>query len=312
MDASGSNAADPFVIRREFDAPRARVFKAWTDRADLMRWWGPKGFTLRSCTIDLRPGGVFHYELQTPDGSSMWGRWVFREIVAPERLVVVTSFSDEAGGVTRHPMAPEWPLEMVATTTFTEQNGRTLLTLRWAPLNPTEAERRAFAAGRDSMQQGWTGTLDQLAEHLEQPREQAMLHLNPYLAFDGRCEEAFRFYAQSLGGKIAMMMTYGESPMAEQTPAELRGKIMHARLTVGDKVLMGSDAPPHMFAEPKGFHVSVVVDDPAEAERMFNALAEGGTIQMSLGETFWAQRFGMLVDRFGIPWMVNCEKPATA
>jgi PhnB protein len=136
------------------------------------------------------------------------------------------------------------------------------------------------------------------------------MQLNPYLAFNGQCEEAFKFYEQCLGGKIAMMMRYGESPMAEQTPAAARNNIAHARLVLGDKVLMGSDRPPGREGATQGFHVSLGPDDPAEAERIFNALAEGGRVDMPIQQTFWAARFGMLVDRFGIPWMVNCEQPA--
>ncbi len=136
------------------------------------------------------------------------------------------------------------------------------------------------------------------------------MQMNPYLIFDGQCAAAFKFYEQCLGAKTATMMTYGESPMAEQTPPEQRGAVMHARLTVGDAVLMGSDAPAGRYQKPAGFHLTLVTKDPAEAERVFGALAEGGTAQMPLQETFWAVRFGMLVDRFGTPWMVNCEKPA--
>jgi PhnB protein len=136
------------------------------------------------------------------------------------------------------------------------------------------------------------------------------MQLNPYLTFNGQCEAAFKFYERCLGGKIEFMLTHGDSPMAQQTPAGWRNKIMHARLVVGDKVLMGSDAPPERYEGPKGFSVSLGIETPAEAERIFNALAENGTVQMPLQETFWALRFGTLVDRFGIPWMVNCERPA--
>ncbi len=98
--------------------------------------------------------------------------------------------------------------------------------------------------------------------------------------------------------------------MAQQVPSEWRNKIIHARLTVGDNVLMGSDAPPERYEEMKGFSVSLSVDDPAEAERIFNALVANGTVRMPLQKTFWAVRFGMLVDQFGVPWMVNCEQAA--
>jgi PhnB protein len=136
------------------------------------------------------------------------------------------------------------------------------------------------------------------------------MQLNPYLSFDGQCEAAFRFYERVLGGKIVMMFTYGESPEAEHTSPDWRGKIMHARLMLGDKALMGSDAPRDRFERPQGFHVSIGIDDPADAERIFRSLAEHGTVTMPIQQTFWAVRFGMLVDQFGIPWMINCEKNA--
>jgi PhnB protein len=136
------------------------------------------------------------------------------------------------------------------------------------------------------------------------------MQLNPYLTFNGQCEAAFTFYATVLGGKIEAMMTYGSSPMAEQTSPEWRNKIIHARLTVGDKMLMASDAPPDRYEPMKGIMVTLGIDDPGEAERIFHALSENGTVQMPIQETFWARRFGMFVDQFGTPWMVNCEKAA--
>ena len=135
------------------------------------------------------------------------------------------------------------------------------------------------------------------------------MQLNPYLSFDGRCETAFKFYEKALGGKIDAMMTYGDTPMKDQTPPEQHGKIAHARLTVGEQVLMGGDAPPARYQPPTGTTLMLGIDDPAEAERVFKALSEGGTVTMPMAETFWARRFGMLTDQFGIPWMVNCERP---
>jgi len=135
------------------------------------------------------------------------------------------------------------------------------------------------------------------------------MQLNPYLFFNGQCEAAFKFYEKVLGGKIVAMIPHEGSPAAEHVPADWRNKIMHARLAVGDMVLMGSDAPPDRAdGQMKGFSVTLGVDTPAEAERVFHALAENGTVRMAIEETFWATRFGMLVDRFGTPWMINCEK----
>ena len=136
------------------------------------------------------------------------------------------------------------------------------------------------------------------------------MRLNPYLFFNSECNAAFKFYEQCLGGKIDAMMTYGASPMAEQTPPERRDNIMHAQLTVGDIVLMGADCPPDMFEQPQGFYISLQFNNVVDAEQIFNTLAENGTIRMPLAETFWAKRFGMLVDRFGTPWMINCDQTA--
>lgn len=134
------------------------------------------------------------------------------------------------------------------------------------------------------------------------------MQLNPYLSFNGQCEAAFKFYERCLDGKIVAMMTYEGSPMEGQTPPKWRKKIMHARLMVGDEVLMGSDAPPERYEAAKGFSVTLGIENPADAERIFQALAQNGSVQMPIQETFWATRFGMLIDQFGTPWMINCEK----
>ena len=136
------------------------------------------------------------------------------------------------------------------------------------------------------------------------------MQLNPYLLFNGDCEAAFELYVKVLGGKIEAMMTHEGTPAAGQVPAEWRKKILHARMSVDGQVLLASDAPPGRYEAPKGYSVSVQLNNPVEAERIFHALAENGQVRMPIQETFWAARFGMCVDRFGIPWMINCEKAA--
>jgi len=155
-----------FVLSRTFDAPRDIVFKAFTESERMKHWWGPKGFTVIASKMDLRPGGTYHYGLKGPDGATMWGKFVYREIVVAERLVFVNSFSDENGGITRHPMSPTWPLEMLSTFSFTEEEGRTTFTVKWSPLNPSAEERATFDGAGDNMRQGWSGTMDQLAAYL--------------------------------------------------------------------------------------------------------------------------------------------------
>jgi len=132
--------------------------------------------------------------------------------------------------------------------------------------------------------------------------------VNPYLSFNGQCEAAFKFYQQCLGGQELSFHKYAGSPMESEVPAEWRDRVMHATLLCGKTALMGADAPPQYYREAQGFSVSVNVDKAEDAERVFNALAQGGKIQMPIQQTFWTARFGMLIDKFGIPWMVNCNQ----
>jgi len=165
-DSIDAHSGRAFVITRVFDAPRELVFKAWTEAERLAQWWGPKDFTMLSCDLELRPGGALHYRMRAPNGAEMWGRWVFREIVKPERLVFVVSFSNSEGAITRAPFNPDWPLEVLSTVTFTEREGRTTITMRGAPINATESERETFVSNHELMRKGWTGTMDQLADYL--------------------------------------------------------------------------------------------------------------------------------------------------
>lgn len=160
--------ATKFVISRTLNAPLDRVWRAWTEAEQMAAWWGPKGFKSDVKTLDLRPGGLFHYRLDSPQGQQMWGRMVFREIVPKERLVFINSFSDEMGGLTSHPLAPDWPQQTYTTITFSEENGKTTVTVEWVPFEATALECETFDQGRDSMQAGWTGTFDKLESHLDE------------------------------------------------------------------------------------------------------------------------------------------------
>jgi uncharacterized protein YndB with AHSA1/START domain len=154
------------TLTRVFAAPRALVFKAWTEAERLAQWWGPKGFDLHVASFDLRPGGVFHYSIQPPNGQALWGKFVYREIVAPERLVFVSSFADSAGAIIGNPWAPIWPREVLNNLVLSEQDGKTTLKIWGGPLNATEAEIAAFAAARSSLEQGFSGTFAQLDAYL--------------------------------------------------------------------------------------------------------------------------------------------------
>jgi len=161
-----AQSAKEFVISRTVDAPRDLVWKAYSEAERLAQWWGPKGCKLTVGSLDFRPGGIFHYGMEWQPGKTMWGRFVYREIVPPERLVFVSSFSDENKGVTRAPFNEHWPLEVFNVVTFEDAGGKTKITIRGAPIGPTEEERSAWEGHFDSMNQGFGGTFDALDAYL--------------------------------------------------------------------------------------------------------------------------------------------------
>ena len=165
-EKSAHLADRPFVISRVFNARRDIVWKSWTEAERLKQWWGPKGFTVHTSKVDLRPGGMFHYGMTAPDGSEMWGRFLYREIEAPRRLVCINSFSDPQGGLSRHSGHLEWPLQILSTVTFEEAGEKTTVTVHWEALEATEPERKTFDEGRQSMQMGWSGTFEQFSDYL--------------------------------------------------------------------------------------------------------------------------------------------------
>ena len=170
MTTSNDPASPPdereLVITHIFDAPRELVWQAFTESDGLARWWGPAGLTMLVHTLDLRPGGVFHYSMRSPDGHVMWGRFVYRDIQPSERIVFVSSFSDDTCAITRAPFSATWPLEILNAVTLTEHYGKTTVTLRGGPLNATDEERDTFWSAEDSVRKGFAGTLSQLAAYL--------------------------------------------------------------------------------------------------------------------------------------------------
>ena len=158
-----------FVMSRVFDAPRDLVWRCFTQVEHLKNWWGPKGVKITKAKVDFCVGGFFHYAMQPPGGDIMWGKMAYREITPQDRIVFINSFSDEAGGITRHPLAPGWPMQMLSTFTFEDMpGGKTKFTVRWSPHEATPEEQALFDSdqSRVSMTNGWTGTLDQLEAYL--------------------------------------------------------------------------------------------------------------------------------------------------
>jgi PhnB protein len=137
--------------------------------------------------------------------------------------------------------------------------------------------------------------------------KESQLEVSAYLSFKGDCEAAFKFYEEVLGGKAGLLFRYADSPMADVVPDGWESKIMHGSVRIAGNLLEGADVPPDRYEKPRGFSLSLNVANADEAERVFEKLGNGGQVWYPIAKTFWSERFGMVVDRFGIPWMINCE-----
>lgn len=278
-------------LTRELAAPRERVFAAWTDPDQAARWWMPREWTLVSCRMDVRPGGGWHRRMRGRDGSviAKWGE--YREIVAPERLVF--TYNTEFADGTVEP-------ETVVTVTFEDLGGRTRLVLR----------HEAFQSEAASLSHtgGWTGAVDRLGNHLS--ARSTTMNVQPYLYFDGRSEEAIEFYKGAIGAKVEMLMHFSDMPGDKSmiTPGS-EGKVMHACIKVGDSPIYLSDGNCRDKPTFSGITLTINATSDAEADKLFAALGQGGQIQMPIAETFFATRFGMVADKFGVSWMVLHSKP---
>lgn len=154
------------VLSRSYNAPRELVFKAWTEAEHVKNWWGPQSFTVNVYKPDIRTGGTLHYSMHSPNGHVMWGKFVYQEIIPPERLVFIDTAADEQGNAIRIPMTPPWPQELLNTITFYEQEGVTTFTLRVVPVNATEEEMNTFRSMKHRAEQGFAGAFDKLSEYL--------------------------------------------------------------------------------------------------------------------------------------------------
>lgn len=162
---AGNDKAD-LVMKRILKAPREAVWMAWTEKASLAKWWGPKGYRMEIVKLDLHPGGIFHYQMETPTGEKMWGKFTFREIIAPKKIVFIDSFADKDAHPRPNPFMPGWPLEVINTLSLEARGGETLLTLSVRPINASPEEEVVFTANRGILEQGFAGTWEQLGNFL--------------------------------------------------------------------------------------------------------------------------------------------------
>lgn len=165
---TGTALPKEFLLERTFRASKATLWKMWTQPEHMARWWGPKELKVGQSKMDFRRGGTYHYSMIGPDGTEMWGKMYYRDIVEPVRVLWVNTFSDKNGGLTRHPMAPQFPAEMLSMVTLDDAGaGQTKVTIRWYPINATPEEIAFFNGMHDGMNQGWTGSFDRLEEILK-------------------------------------------------------------------------------------------------------------------------------------------------
>jgi predicted 3-demethylubiquinone-9 3-methyltransferase (glyoxalase superfamily)/uncharacterized protein YndB with AHSA1/START domain len=281
-------AADPtLTITRVFDAPRSLVFQAWTEPERVQRWWGPKGFTTPVCEIDLRVGGVSRNCMRSPEGQDFWSRGVYREIVEPERIVCTDSFADEQGHVVspeHYGLSPEWPVEALITVTFTEQAGKTRLTLQHSLLPPGRE--------RDLCRQGWEESFDKLADYLAQASHRQTQKITPCLWFDDRAEEAVNFYVSVFpNSKIETITRYG--PAAAQAAGRPEGTVLTILFQLSGQRFMALNGGPVFTFSPA---ISFMVDcrTQEEVDELWERLSDGGEVQQC----------GWLQDRYGVSWQI--------
>lgn len=272
-----NSAVAPFTLQRTFNAPLARVWRAWTDLSQFEQWFGPKGVTCVAVTRDFRPGGVFHYRMRSADGQENWGRCAYREIVPSEKLVWVNSFSNPAGEVVPPPFPEPWPAEMLTTVTFAAVGDQTTVTVEWIPLHASEAEIRTFDNARQGMAGGWSGSFEQLDDFLVRtPRVSTGQKITPFLWFDGQAEAAARFYVS----------IFLDSEVTSVSPM-----IVNFRLA-GLEFMALNGGPHFKFTEAVSFFVSC--ETQAEVDFFWDKLSAGGSVQQC----------GWLKDRFGLSWQI--------
>ena len=300
MTANASKVLPEIVIERVFNAPRELVWEVWTNPQHCTKWWGPLGFSTTTHEMDVRPGGVWRFTMHGPDGADFPGKFVFIEVVPPEKLGFL--HDDAASG--RPPFH--------VTISFVEAGGKTRISLSLRFDNETDYQQMIEMGAVE----GFNSTLDSLGEFLAQTEEIAptmarkiaedSMQVQPYLMFNGRCEEAAEFYREHLGAQITMMVRFGETPPSQmQIPPGWENKIMHLSLNLGATTVMMADAIGEGAPDFAGFSLSLTVPTEAQAERYFARLSEGGEVKMPLAPTFWASQFAMLTDRFGVEWMIT-------
>jgi uncharacterized glyoxalase superfamily protein PhnB/uncharacterized protein YndB with AHSA1/START domain len=315
-----ANSNKRFSFIREFDAPKKDVFNAFSNAEALNAWWGPVECKNSVVSLDFRPGGIFHFQMDF-NGHLSYGRFLFKEIRPYDLLEFSNAFADEKANVVKAPFDMEFPKEIFYRIELTERNGKTTLNLTGTPMDANAAEEESFQAIEADMQQGFGSTFDKLGVYMKTQKEihsqlkpNNMARVTTYLNFPGNTEEAFHFYKKVFKGEFTgkglqhfadVNLPEGHPPMSE-TDKKL---IIHAELTIlGGHVLMATDAPESMgfkLITGNNMHVNLEPDSREETKRLFDALSEGGTITMPMEDMFFGTYFGECTDKYGVNWMFS-------
>jgi uncharacterized glyoxalase superfamily protein PhnB/uncharacterized protein YndB with AHSA1/START domain len=315
------NKKAELIIKREFDAPREIVFDAFADADALAEWWGPPGVPITVLKFDFRTNGIFHYKTDM-QGQTAYGRFVYGQIKKPDVLEFVSSFSDENGGLTRAPFSDKFPLEIFNHLDFTEQDGKTTITLSGYPINATEEELQFFSQMSAGMQQGFAGTFNQLENYLKakfklknQNKTNHKARTSSYLNFPGTTEQAFIFYRSVFGTEFIGngIQHFGDIPQDSDHPPipdNIKHMVLHVELPIlGGHILMATDAPKELgmtLTQGNNMHICLEPETKTETKKLFDALSKDGKIVMPLADMFFGAYFGECTDKFGINWMFNC------
>lgn len=308
------------TIVREFKAPKQLVFEAFASAEAFSQWWGPVGKPISVLHFDFQVGGRTHYAMEG-QGQVYWGLFQYKAINKPDSIAFISSFADQEGTICKAPFPFDFPLEIYNEITLTENNGITTLTLQGYPVNPTPAQAATYENMKEGMTQGFGGTLTQLEAYLSAQfklRQAAHTAKSPrvcvYLNFPGTTEEAFKFYQTAFNGEFTGqgLQRFGDAPLPAGTPpmSEADKKlILHAELTIFPGYsLMATDAPESMgFKVTPGnnMHISIEPSSREETKRLFEALSEGGNVNMPLADMFWGAYYAAFTDKYGINWMLN-------
>lgn len=311
-------------IVRHFNAPKDVIFEAFANAEAMAEWWGPIGMNLTVKTFEFKPGGKFHYKMDS-GGQTMWGLFKYHNINKPDLIEFVSSFSDEDGAVCMSPFPMDFPLEIFNQMILTEADGRTTLTLHGHPVNATTAQEDTYTSIKTNMEEGFGGTFDKLERYIQSRFELKKLlrtdnkpRVCTYLNFAGITEEVFTFYRSifqtEFSGKGIQRL--GDFPATEGHPPlsdEDKKLILHIELPIaGGHILMATDAPESMgfkLIPGNNMHIYVEPGSRAETKRLFDELSVGGVVEMQLQDAFWGAYYGNFADKYGINWMLSYNDP---